>query len=53
MKAMGMNKRAQGHYLDVEEDLNTGRGGGISKGHSKLGAEMYRAVWQKPGQKKL
>lgn len=28
MKAMGMNKRAQGHYLDVEEDLNTGRGGG-------------------------
>lgn len=32
--------RAQGQYLDVEKDLNTGRGEGISKGHSELGAEM-------------
>lgn len=32
--------RAQGQYLDVERDLNMGRGEGSSKGHSELGTEM-------------
>lgn len=40
IEAMGINDRAQGQYLDVEEDLDIGRGGGISKRHSQLGAEM-------------
>lgn len=41
IKAMGMNERAQRWwYLDVKEDLNMGRRGGVSKGYLELGAEM-------------
>lgn len=36
---MGMKERAQGQYVDVEENLNTGSREGISKGYSGLGAD--------------
>lgn len=52
MKAMEMNERAQGQYLEVEKDwFKYGESRRISKGHSELGAETQKAVWQKPRKK--
>lgn len=38
IRATRMNESTQEQYLDVEEDLNKGRGEEISKGHSELEA---------------
>lgn len=52
MKAMEMNERAQGQYLEVEKDwFKYGERRRIIKGHSELGAETQKAVWQKPRKK--